>query len=236
MSIQKPKQKQRSRKVAGPSGYIRNWALSFPNTSQTHCLLRSCVAERFLAGSTGWPTSVPVCHSSRAACPKSGSRRLPYSPASARSCTEPGSWRRRRTPPPQPPWRPCRRAHPQPPPALPLCPVTLATSPEGRRCGLGWQTLNWLQRWTKDFLSDCIHHLWLSQQCPTGETFFFLGGGGWREKSWCWRRASSDYIIDPNLYFPAKSRGKHFMNLFSELTSCSYQFVDGANPLVCFRL
>lgn len=140
MSIQKPKQNQRCRKVAGPSGCIHN-CVSFPNTfrhvSNPPSLLRSCVAERFLAGSTAWPTSVPVCHSSRAACPKSGSRRLPYSPVSAKSCTDPGSWRRRRTPPPRPPWRPCRRAHPQPPPALLLCPVTLATSPEGRRSGLG---------------------------------------------------------------------------------------------------
>lgn len=65
----------------------------------------------------------------------------------------------------------------------------------------------------------------------------FLGWVGlWMEKSWCWRRASSDHLIDPNLHFPAQSRGDCFMTLFSEFTSCSYQFVDGANPLVCFRL
>lgn len=169
------------------NSYVHLWASrnpseSFPNPfshiSKPPSLLRSCVAERFLAGSTAWPTSVPACHFSRAACPKSGSRRLPYSPASARSCTEPASWRRRRTPPPRPPWRPCRRAPPQPPPALPLCPVTLATSPEGRRCGLGRQTLNWLHGWTEDFLSDCIHPVWLSQQCPTGEMLLFGFGGG----------------------------------------------------------
>lgn len=97
-------------------------------------LLRSCAAGRSHAGSTVWLTSAPACHSSRAACPKSGSPRLPYSPASARSSTEPGSWRRQRTPLPPPPWLPCRRARPRPPPALPLCLATLATSPAGRSC------------------------------------------------------------------------------------------------------
>lgn len=97
-------------------------------------LLRSCAAGRSRAGSTVWLTSAPACHSSRAACPKSGSPRLPYSPASARSSTEPESWRRQRTPLPPPPWLPCRRARPRPPPALPLCLATLATSPAGRSC------------------------------------------------------------------------------------------------------
>lgn len=105
-------------------------------------LLRSCVAGRSPAGSTAWPTSVPACHSSRAACPKSGWRPRPCSPASARSCTAPASWRRRRTPPPPPRWRPCRRARPPPPPALPLCAATLATSPVGRTCEGGWRALN----------------------------------------------------------------------------------------------
>lgn len=218
LSIQKPKQQQRRRRVAGPSGDVHNSALSLPNTfshvSNLPSLPRSCVAERFLAGSTAWPTSVPVCHSSRAACPKSGWRRLPCSPASARSCTEPGSWRRRRTPPPRPPWRPCRRARPPPPPALPLCPVTLATSRAGRRCGLGWQTLNWLQRWTEDFLSDCIHPSGCRSGSQQGKGLVWLVVVvfWWKgKKSWCWRRASSDHLIDPNLPLPAKKQ-KCFMN------------------------
>lgn len=97
-------------------------------------LLRSCVAGRSLAGSTAWLTSAPACHSSRAACPKSGWPRLPYSPASARSSTEEESWRRRRMLPPPPPWPPCRPAHPHPPPAPPPCLAIPATSPGGRKC------------------------------------------------------------------------------------------------------
>lgn len=198
-----PKQKQHCRRVGGLFGGVRSITLCFPNAfchvSNLLSLLRSCAAGRFLAGSTAWPTSVPVCHSSRAACPKSGWRRLPYSPASARSCTEPRSWRRRRTPPPPPPWHPCPRACPRPPPALPLCPVTLATSPAGRRCELGLQTLNWFQRWTEEFLSDCIHPVWLLQWVPAGERVSFLSKG---KQSWCWRWAS----IDPNRPLPAKKQ------------------------------
>lgn len=106
-------------------------------------LFRSCVAGRSLAGSTAWPTSAPACHSSRAACPKSGWLRLPYSPASARSSTGEGSWRRPRTPLPQPPWHPCRPARPRPPPAPPPCLVIPATSPAGRSCEVCWETWGW---------------------------------------------------------------------------------------------
>lgn len=179
-AYRKPSESSAAGKWPGPqdaSTTVR-WVFQnpFSHVSNPPSLLRSCAAERFLAGSTGWPTSVPVCHSSRAACPKSGSRRPPYSPASARSCTEPGSWRRRRTPPPRPPWRPCLRAPPQPPPALPLCPVTLATSPEGRRCGLGWQTLTdrglpvWLH-------SPCLAVTAMPSRGNVWVCFFFGGGG-----------------------------------------------------------
>lgn len=106
-------------------------------------LTRSCVAGRSLAGSTAWPTSAPVCHSSRAACPKSGWPRLPYSPASARSSTEEESWRRPRTPPPQPPWRPCHPAHLPPPPAPPPCLAILATSHAGKSCKVCWKSGGW---------------------------------------------------------------------------------------------
>lgn len=131
------------RRAAGQQGGVR--ALRMRPQPHAHflpSLLRSCVAERSPAGSTAWPTSVPACHSSRAACPKSGWRPRPCSPASARSCTAPASWRRRRTPPPPPRWRPCRRAHPPPHPALPLCAATLATSPAGRTCEVGLRALN----------------------------------------------------------------------------------------------
>lgn len=122
--------------------YIRCNIFAFP-------FLRSCVAGRSLAGSTAWPTSVPACHSSRAACPKSGWPQRPYSPASARSSTEQGSWRRPRTPLPRPPWHPCRRARLHPPPALPPCLVIHATSPAGR--SWDWETWGWTKtvRWQK---------------------------------------------------------------------------------------
>lgn len=98
-------------------------------------LLRSCVAGRSPAGSTAWPTSAPACRSFRAACPKSGWRPLPYSPAWARSSTlEAGSSRRRRTLLPQPPWPPCRPAHlRRPPTPPPLCLDIIAPNPAGRR-------------------------------------------------------------------------------------------------------
>lgn len=105
-------------------------------------LTRSFAAGKSLAGSTAWRTSAPACHSSRAACPKSGWPLLPYSPASARSSTEQESWRRRRTPPPPPPWRPCHHAH-LPPPARPPCLVSHATSPAGRSCKLCWESGGW---------------------------------------------------------------------------------------------
>lgn len=125
------------------------------------------MAGRSLAGSTVWPTSAPACHSSRAACPKSGWPRLPYSLASVRSSTEQGSWRRQRTPLPQPPWHPYHPAHPHPPPALPLCLVILATSPAGKRSKQRWETwglssgyrehrvTEYLQQLKPKVLSDC---------------------------------------------------------------------------------
>lgn len=101
------------------------------------------MAGRSLAGSIAWPTSAPACHSSRAACPKSGWPQLPYSPVWARSSTE-ANWRRQRMPPPQPPWPPCHPAHLLRPPAHPPpCLVTLATSPAGRGCMACWETLGW---------------------------------------------------------------------------------------------
>lgn len=64
---------------------------------------RSCVAVRFHAGWTGWPTSAHVCPSYRAACLKSGWLQQHCSPAWVRSCRV--SWRKPKMllPPPLPP-------------------------------------------------------------------------------------------------------------------------------------
>lgn len=104
------------------SGSWRRWERStraMPTTSCTRTAttspppcLRFCVGERSRDGWIAWPTSVPACHFSRAACLKSGWPPRPCSPAWARSCTGRDTWRRVRMPPPPPPWPPCRPAHP----------------------------------------------------------------------------------------------------------------------------
>lgn len=72
--------------------------------------------------------------------------------------------------------------------------------------------------------------------CPTGETFFWGGGCEWERSLGAEGELPVITLLIQTSLFQPKSREKCFMNLFFEFTSCSYQFVDGANPLVCFRL
>lgn len=176
------------------SGSWRRWGKSTRETPTTSCTRtattsplhcpRSCVVERSLAGSTAWPTSAPVCHFSRAACPRSGWPLPRYSPAWARSCMGRGIWRRPRTPLPLPLWPLCRPARPLHPPAHRLCLATHAISRGGRRAG---------QRRTVGCTSD-VNAVYKQSTCSENVN--------WKEQSvnvCCWQML--DFIAPQWQYF-----------------------------------